>query len=81
MRSDFVVLLAAPAEWNAALVGKDEIQLMKKGAGLVCLTDPQIFRWEELVPERWTGAISNILPSICRAIRRRWPGMSQPTDV
>lgn len=49
MRSDFVVLLAAPAEWNAALVGKDEIQLMKKGAGLICLTDPQIFRWEELV--------------------------------
>lgn len=49
VRSDFVVLLAAPAEWNAALVGKDEIQLMKKGAGLICLTDPQIFRWEELV--------------------------------
>lgn len=49
VRSDFVVLLALPQEWNQGLVGKDEIQLMKKGAGLICLTDPQIFRWEELV--------------------------------
>ena len=49
VRSDFVVILAPPAEWNAGLVGKDEIQLMKQGASLIGLTDPQIFRWEELV--------------------------------
>lgn len=49
VRSDFVVLLAPLAPWSKASVGKDEIQLMKKGAGLVCLTDPRIFRWEELV--------------------------------
>ena len=49
VRSDFIILLSLPLAWNEGLVGKDEIQLMKKGAGLICLTDPQIFRWEELV--------------------------------
>lgn len=49
VRSDFVVLLAEAEGLSRALVGKDEIQLLKKGAGLICLTDPQIFRWDELV--------------------------------
>lgn len=49
VRSDFVVLTQPLSDWSTALVGKDEIQLMQKGAGLICLTDPRIFRWEELV--------------------------------
>lgn len=49
VRSNFVLLLAEPDDWSTSLIGKDEIQLLKKGAGLICLADPQIFRWEELV--------------------------------
>ena len=46
---DFVVVLAPLSPATRGLIGKDEIQLLKTGAGLICLTDPGVFRWEELV--------------------------------
>lgn len=49
VQSDFVMLLAPFAKWSQGLVGKDEIQLLHEGAGLIALTDARIFRWEELV--------------------------------
>ena len=49
VRSDFVLLVQPASDWSKGLIGKDEIQLLQKGAGLICLTDPQIFRWDELV--------------------------------
>lgn len=49
VRSDFVLLVQPASEWSKGMIGKDEIQLLQKGAGLICLTDPQIFRWDELV--------------------------------
>lgn len=49
VRSDFILLTQPLSDWSTGLVGKDEIQLMQNGAGLICLTDPRIFRWEELV--------------------------------
>ena len=49
VQSDFVMLLSPLAPWSEGLVGKDEIQLLHKDAGLIALTDPRIFRWEELL--------------------------------
>ncbi len=47
--SDFVIVLAPLSSHTKALIGKDEIQLLKKGASLIHLTDPQVLRWDELV--------------------------------
>lgn len=46
---DFVVVLVPLSSDTRGLIGKDEIQLLKSSAGLICLTDPGVFRWDELV--------------------------------
>lgn len=47
--SDFVCVTFAYDEEVHELIGKDQIQLMKKDAALIHLADPRILRWQELV--------------------------------
>lgn len=46
---DFVMVLAPLSNQTKGLIGKDEIQLLKKKAALIHLTDPKVLRWDELV--------------------------------